>query len=368
MGQFKFETCTSKQFVRHYGWVPEGKRRARKVATEKVERRLRYLTFCGEGAIDVKALTRAKVIKPSGDKRFDTVVFFDRTPEAVARTLENVAGATGLPTDFFDLMTAEVAAAANELPGNEFSEGEEESIELFTENRVALDFATFRSQFPFDIVNLDIERYLVIPSEQLPGKLMRAWDRLLELQKRGNKQGKKPYTLGEFTLFFTTRIGPPALPAEHKEQLLNVLQTNIAKDPTLGDILAARLGTADVGELYVNEFPEFMKLAVPKALVSRALKKDWILDPDESYLAFEFDRQTKGEEPYTMLHFVLNFRRCNPSTEAMINPDGPLPAAVISDYTRGVRSLFSTQVVDIDKEKKQVEGDLKKQLADLGVS
>src|SRR5258708_8188448 len=116
MPKFKFDNCTSKQYVREYGWIPAARVRLKRIAESTARkdnvRRLRYLTFCAEGALDVVALRNAKIIKRSKDDLYDTVVFFDFAPQAVDKTLAIIEGATGFAYDFFSLMESEYA----ELP------------------------------------------------------------------------------------------------------------------------------------------------------------------------------------------------------------------------------------------------------------
>ena len=94
-------------------------------------------------------------------------------------------------------------------------------------------------------------------------------------------------------------------------------------------------------ELFETKFAEFMKLAVPKALISRAFAKDWILDVSGTYRAFEFVRAPDHSEPYTMVHYVLHFRRCEPSRDGLLNPNA-IPPFIGSCSSSGflIESLF----------------------------
>src|SRR5207253_799714 len=141
--------------------------------------------------------------------------------------------------------------------------------------------------------------------EEIPGRLFAAWDKMLQWQTQKRVHEGKDYEIDQFTLFFTTRIGPNNLPAEHRGALEEIIQENIETYPTLKALLTARFDMDDVSALYDQKFPEFLKLAVPKALVSRALSHDWSLDVDLSYRGFQFSRAPEGVPPYTMLHLVL---------------------------------------------------------------
>lgn len=88
---------------------------------------------------------------------------------------------------------------------------------------------TFMQAFPFDVINLDVEQYLFKPSEELPGKLANAMRKIFEWQRRqGMGSNGREFTLCEFTLMFTTKVGPTDLPDDYMQYLRDhCLQDNI---------------------------------------------------------------------------------------------------------------------------------------------
>lgn len=367
MGAFKFENCTSKQYVRQFGWIPEARKRQARLREAYGGRRIRYLTFCAEKALDVVALMHAKVVKRSGKKLYDTVCFFDTDRDSIDRTLANIEGATPFEFDFFELMAKEgpevLEGAANALPSDR-----EESDATFEDYKAAVLYEAFQKAFPFDLLNLDVERYFLQPAEQLPGRLVAAWDKLLEWQKRARVHDGEQMRVTEFTVFFTTRIGPHPhdLPPEHRDHLIGVLDRNIEKFPNLKELTQERFATHSGAQLFADRFPDFLKLAVPKALVTHALKRDWALDMDQAYLVFEFDRQPANADPYTMIHYVLHFRRCEPSLDAQM--DGmEVPQPVQAVYEAAVQTLFAAEPLKVDEIKLPIEDELRAQLKLLGV-
>src|SRR5258708_39008866 len=93
---FPYEDCLFKQFVRTRGWLPLCKERLESVRQgprKQAQRRLRYFTFCAIGAGDVLMLDVAKVLSRASTERFDTVVFFYQSPQAVDETLKRRPGA-----------------------------------------------------------------------------------------------------------------------------------------------------------------------------------------------------------------------------------------------------------------------------------
>jgi hypothetical protein len=371
MPKFKYDNCTSKQYVREFGWIPEARARLRRIAESTARknniRRLRYLTFCAEGALDVIALRNAKVIKRSKDDLYDTVTFFDFAPQAVDKTLSLIEGATGIPFDFFDLMSLDYAEVPDGRKEDDLVRHQEENDITFTEKKQEYLYSAFQESFPFDLINLDVERYVIIPSEQLPGRLLAAWDKMLEWQKRNGLHQRKPYGIDQFTLLFTTKIGPKNLPDQHRAALVGVLENNLLDMPELKAILVERYGSETAEALFAKNFDEFLKLAVPKALISRAVIKDWILDSELSYRAFEFRRRPEGVDPYTMLHYILHFRRCVPSVTAQLNPH-PLPHMIRAAYASAVKVVFSSPTEDVDILKVGKEAVLRVSLGKLGVT
>jgi hypothetical protein len=337
-----------------------------KALGQRTTRRLRYLTFCAEGAIDVIALRNAKIIKRSRSKLYDTVVFFDFSPQAIDKTLSAIEGANGFPADFFKLMNLGI----DEAPTGDLIDGmprdRVESDATFAREKYTHLFGAFRDEFPFDLINLDVERYVIIPSEELPGNLLAAWDRILDWQKRSRMWEGKPCGVDQFTLFFTTKIGPKDLPSAHRDGLINLLDENVTRFPPLMELLKSQYSVETAANFYESDFDNFLKLAVPKALVSRALSKDWSVDLDLTYRAFVFDRTPPNSESYTMVHYVLHFRRCSPSLGTLINPHA-IPASVNASYAESITRIFATAFEDVDQLKAEIEDELRGELSKLGV-
>lgn len=113
---------------------------------------------------------------------------------------------------------------------------------------------------------------------------------------------------------FTTRIGPPQLKADYLKMLEDYLQQNLVNDPELRPILAGRAGTEDVAQLRNEQFDLFFKLAVPKVIAAILLDEDWYVDPEMGIKVYEFTR-ADAENPYVMLHLVMDVKRQHPPKE-----------------------------------------------------
>src|SRR5712692_6984553 len=184
---FKYEDCLLKHHVRRDGWLPMCLHRLREMRsafTPSFNRRLRYFTFCAVGAVDVLMLDLARVITRSTTGRFDTVFFFDKTPELVAETEKRIPGAVGFPGEFVDVVMAsdpEEGDPLDALAPLELADDTESTRKL----QMTLSMRRkFIQSFPFDVVNLDLERYLFRPKDPLPGKLVNTMRKVFEWQKR----------------------------------------------------------------------------------------------------------------------------------------------------------------------------------------
>jgi hypothetical protein len=118
-----------------------------------------------------------------------------------------------------------------------------------------------------------VEQYLFRPREKLPGVLMNAMRRLLEWQRReGIGSNGKPFKLNEFTLMFTTQVGPTGLPEDYMSYLRDhCLASNLATHQELKDPFLKRSNGKDPAQFFEDDFDGAFKLAVPKSLSELAL-------------------------------------------------------------------------------------------------
>lgn len=179
-GAFKFEDDLLKHHVRTNGWLPRCKHRHTQInrdVSPTKKRRLRYFTFCAVGAVDVLMLDVARLIRSSDRQDFGTVVFFDRDRECVDETQKRIPGATGYPGDFVDVVLAVDNQEDAFLPGFKALDPPPEA----PDERATRDKQTLLAQrrefigdFPFDVVNLDLEEFAFKPKDVPPGNLVRA--------------------------------------------------------------------------------------------------------------------------------------------------------------------------------------------------
>jgi len=316
---FAYEDCLFKHHVRMHGWLPLCKQRLKLVKDgprQRSQRRLRYFTFCAIGAVDVLMLDVAKVLSRSTTDRFDTVVFFDRSPEAVDETLKRIPGAVGFNGDFVDLVllndTNEQASTSATLSP---PRDRRNTAKTRNDLRSLAQRRGFIQQFPFDIINLDLEEFVFKARDPFPGRVINSLRRVFAWERQELRGPHiKPHSLTGFTLMFTTRVGPHNLPDSYLGMLRGHLNSNIRSDKELRTLMEMRSGIREVKVLQRDNFKLFFELGLPKVLASVLKEQDWFIDPTEGITIFEFQRPS-SMGPYTMLHLAMEVKRQQPPRE-----------------------------------------------------
>ncbi len=332
-GPFKFEDDLLKHYVRITGWLPLCAERQKRLQTRKPRdrRRLKYFTFCAVNAVDVLMLDVAKVIHRSSTDRFDTVYFFDRTPDLVAQTQLRIPGSIGFAGSF----VATVLAPLEDFDPLAAPKAERDTGDVRRRQIMQATKRDFIASFPFDVLNLDLEDLIFKAKDTIPGDVIRALRQVCEWQRRPLNGRSGLEYLDGFTLLFTTRVGPPELREDYARMLLKQLEANVASDGSLGDILRHRSGL-EVGQLQGSNLAVFFELGVPKVIANVLMEEDWYVEPTPGVLAFRFTRS--GNPPYDILHFAMNVGRQNPSRDK--REPGMVPENVASGYKAVARRLF----------------------------
>jgi hypothetical protein len=348
-GEFQFEDCLLKHFIRRDVWLPHCRDRLKKIrravgkSKKLPPRRLKYFTFCAVGALDVLLLDRAKVLRRSAAKEFDTVYFFDRDEDSVVETRKRIPGAIGFPGDFVKVVLETEHGIGLEAPENA-----ENTREVRQRQTKRAQYEKFLSAFPFDVVNLDVEQYLFRPKEQLPGKLTTALRKIFDWQKRtGQLTNGRSYSVEEFTLMFTTRVGPANLPEDYLAYLRETcLQQNLNTYQELQAPFDTRSNGKNVANFFADDFPSAFKLAVPKSLVELALEGDWYTDGEKGIEVYQFERNS-NDGPYTMLHMAMTIRRQEPPKERRA-PGQQIPATAQSNHKDAIVRLFEGAPIGVE--------------------
>jgi hypothetical protein len=275
------------------------------------------------------------------DGRFDNVIFFDRTEELIVETQRRLPGAVGFPGAFTStvidddhIADAEIEAAESLSPPT----NESDETLVRAEQRRRDIRKRFRLEFPFDVINLDLEEFLFKQKDPFPGKVVKAMRRLFEWQRQPLTLPKgQQESLTGFTLMFTTQIGPPAMHDDYLEMLRGYLRNNVTSEPQLLDVLEHRAGLRDLGTLEADQFDLFFKLAVPKMIASILLEEDWFIDPQHGVTMFQFERPSQ-DGPYTLLHMVMDVNRQRPPRDDRAPNTRPVEAA--NAYNSVVRKIF----------------------------
>jgi len=265
-------------------------------------------------AIDVLMLDVAKIIRRSNNDKFDTVFFFDQKNEYIVETQRRIPGAIGFPGNFVDMVLREDPEGDAFLDSNAPLDPPGESKDTHEVRTSQVQVSLRRdliSSFPFDVVNLDLEQFFLVPGDEFPGKMIRALRKIFEWQRRTLTTAQGNETLRGFSLMFTTQIGPPNLTPEYLNMLREELDSNLVRDTSLVSTLRDRTGIEDVAVLQQAQFETFFKLGVPKVLASMLKEEDWYVDSERGISTYEFERPWKGGS-YRMLHFVMDVLRQDP--------------------------------------------------------
>jgi hypothetical protein len=354
---FAFEDCLLKHYVRTQGWLPSCRARKRAVSEGRAEagsRRLRYFTFCAVGAIDVLMLDVASVIRRSNDDRFDTVVFFDKDPDAVLETQKRIPGAEGFPGDFTKIvLTRDVDEEATHDP-DFLAPPQDQADEFATHEhqRILAQHRAFVRTFPFDIVNLDLEEFVFKARDPFPGRVINSLRKVFEWQRLPlrfsvGRRTREEFLEG-FTLMFTTQIGPPNIDPDYTDMLRDNLAANLQAAPDLQGLMTARTDAQDLAELQRSSFDLFFKLGLPKILASILMEQDWYVDPGHGVRIFEFKRAWTGGE-YSMLHLIMDVKRQQPPRERRA-PNLVRAQAVEAAYSAVIRQIFEQREVFVTNE------------------
>jgi hypothetical protein len=354
--------------VRRHGWLPLCKDRRKIVKAGKSrhgERRIRYLTFCAIGAIDVLMLDIAKVVTRSGLGRFDNVVFFDKTIEDVEKTSRAIPGAIGFPAEFLStilLQDDEGESVLDEPSPLDTPVNERDTLQVREVQRSKESHHKYKKCFPFDILNFDLEKFFFIPNDPMPGKMVQALRKVFDWQKRtGIDRKGKPVAVDSFSLMFTTRIGPPNLTIEYLTQLEQCLVSNIDANPSLRAAFSSRVGHDNVARLRDADFLEFFRLALPKVVASALMETGWMVDPEEGIKLFEITRPS-ASGPYQMLHLTMHVKKQPPSLPGVQSFD------IVTGHTKVIEQLFREQELQVTDEfvetmKDELQQDLNKIIA-----
>jgi hypothetical protein len=312
------------------------------------------------GALDVLLLDREKIIRRSKEtKEFDTVYFSDQTAEDVLKTQKRIPGAIGFSGDFVKIvlqMPADMEEVQFDL---EIPKEAEDTFQTRKAQQVGAQLKELLAAFPFDVINLDLEQYLFQPKEQLPGNLTNALRKIFEWQMRKGAAGGQEFDIDEFTLMFTTQVGPKNLPDAYMNFLRDdCLQRNLDDHGELKEPYKKRSKGKDVKSFFEDEFDAAFKLAVPKSLIELALEKDWHIEGEKDGLrVYEFMRDSQ-DGVYCMLHMTMTVRRQKPD-RAHRGPGQQVPAHVQDEHTKAIIRLFNEDPIAVDK---IVQGAIKEKL------
>lgn len=348
---FPYEDDLLKHYVRYKGWLPACKRRKTTIhSVVAANRRLKYFTFCASGAVDVLMLDVAKIVQPSSSGRFDNVVFFERNADFVPDIQRRVPGSIGFPGDFINVVLMDDAHEEELIDGFDALASPEQGDDIAQNRERMRQLAQrrdFISQFPFDIINLDLQDFFFRPRDPLPGRLVNCMRKVFAWQQRPIRSLRGSPSISGFTLMFTTQVGPTNMTPEYKNMLLECVSSNVAKFPELKPLLLKRLQGVPWIDCPEKNFSEFFKIAAPKIIASVLNESDWYITGETGLEIYEFGRSCQSG-PYQILHLILDIKRKKPPLSA--RAPGADDADSIRDYCSAVGKIFEIPCLIVNEE------------------
>jgi hypothetical protein len=182
---------------------------------------------------------------------------------------------------------------------------------------------------------------------------------LLDWQKQlGRAGGAFVYKLEQFTLMFTTQVGPQGLPEEYMTYLRDhCLKKNLDGNDNLKPLFRNKSEGRTVAEFFEHDFDGAFKLSVPKSLIELVGEADWYVDSERGIEVYQFDRVWKGGS-YRMLHMAMTVRRQAPPKEKR-GPGQPMPDKAAVEQRKTIEKLFENPVLAVEE---LVVGDTKAKL------
>lgn len=245
-----------KHCARYYGWLPssiEFKKQIRKKS-------IKYLTLCGEKAIDVFMFEREGVLSRDNNKRLPNVFICERN--------EDIA------SSIFALVRPPIKEALIIGPleriltfkDNQYTRGHSANEDHPNRNirnmlKIKGLSQRLKSHFPFDIINFDTYGNLLNPDDEANKLLYQSFKKIFELQIRINC----------FLLFITAPITD--IHRVFQSRFRNDFNSNVSKYPKVNNALLTSVGTIDYNNINENRIKAicFAKSIVIKA----ARKKGW---------------------------------------------------------------------------------------------
>ena len=346
-----------KHYVRRHAWLPAA--RSQRDATRGAGRQVTYLTFCAAQALDVFLFLKEGILTRDPETDVVSNAYFCEQKSDIFQEISELIG----PHDqgFLGNFQEMILFADDEVTRGRRYDDRHERYE--SEMRKRLDIKQrherFRNAMPFDIINLDICGTMFPPAGGVHSPMIKSIDTLLRWQADCCDMDDR---FRSFTLFLTTHIEAGRVNEQAFRELVAMVENNGRAYAGYADGLQARFGRAEVSEIARQDFNAFYCLALPKAIVSRAFHRGWLVEPSFSGLHRRVRRTDDGRPSttYSMLSWVGRFTRYDPSIQQL----GRLDTPGVADYARVIRST-TTAPSDVDEAVGEISGDVAADLASV---
>ncbi len=330
----KWWPCLKKHYKRTKFWLPEVKQ----LHEGLNGRDFRYFTLCARPMIDVYMLVKEKILPYDEEHRRINGVIFCECVEAVIGEMRELVGVEesgfcGFLEDLVLFKDGDVTAGLADLKAiSEYIETEGESIsdELQKELLLKRAHLGFRSQFPFDFINLDYcDRYYGSPPNVL--RVHEAVEQILRWQTQlGHLQDGSEFELDRFVLAITCRTDE-MLDNEAKARLEQIVVSNCESHPEYLDAMKAR-ALHDVSGWHAENHLDFFMASWPKEIARLANALGWDIEVKSHSF---YDREDSEKNSYNMVCLVAEFSRatsCSTYLPAAIHCLNPATRSQIPEF------------------------------------
>jgi hypothetical protein len=251
-----------KHYVRVYGWVAVALRRLQKVGKHR-EFGLRYMTLCGQDAIDIFLFKREGLIRDDG-RGFPSVYYIENYYNSFAKARFFLGRTPGKMISFEDLV----------------NQGW---------------FERLIGEQPFDVINLDFSGSCFPKTDHPFSRTLRAINRIIELQ-RGN----------DYDLFVTFK----ALRSMENSDAINELAANMAQNflkyPEVEEAFERYFPTLNPTQLSEADYGRFLLVTFPKIVFGFGANNGFNVSCN---MKFVYERRPAGKPSYQIVKFLFSFAK-----------------------------------------------------------
>jgi len=239
----------SKHCARFYGWLPASE----KFKSERLRKKLKYLTLCDTNAIDIFMLEMAGVLTRDENKFLTDVIICEKDSEKINEIFQIVR-----PPLKESIIQGKIQKLLlfedDDQTINIDPDSDVRSRKLRLKLNLKKNAQKLKSYFPFDIINFDPWESLLKPDSEI----FKAFEKIFELQK----------SINSFLLFVTT-------PISHTENIQDRFKddfkSNINTFPEIKKVASEVLDTNKFD--FIDDENKQMAIGFGKTIIAKIAKQ-----------------------------------------------------------------------------------------------